>query len=141
MLTGMGVEHVPTAETKERVRLYARVGAPHEHIAESIDIGVDALRDHYDEILRTAETEVLVAVKGKLVEKAMAGDITAIIVYLKAKSRRFNWLGFGPDPEAQGASVTIQVDAAQAISQLFTSLKRDGDAPHARIIEQAPKED
>lgn len=136
-------KHVPTLKDQKFVMAGARFGMPLDVMAKALDIDVETLRARYHEILEKAEPRAIARVAEALFARASRGDTGAIALWLKTRMRRHAWIDMGANlgEDSSQTNITIQVDAAQAISQLFASLKRDADPPRARIIEQAPEQD
>lgn len=78
--------HIPTTETRERVQTYAKVMSQ-QMIAASFDppISTDTLQRHYRAELDAGKREAIAAVGGRLLAKAMAGNLTAMIFYLRTQ--------------------------------------------------------
>lgn len=77
----------PTAEDRVKVKLYAGIGIPVKMIATLIGVGSDnTLSKHCAEELKVGEAEATAKIAGKLFAKAMAGDLGAIIFWLKARA-------------------------------------------------------
>lgn len=76
---------VPTDDERRRVRLYAGLGMTQEQIGHLIGKSVDALAKRCREELDIGKAETLAKVAGTLVQKALAGDTTSAIFYLKTQ--------------------------------------------------------
>lgn len=76
--------HIATEQNRETVRLYAKVMSQ-EMIASAIGVSVDTLQRHYRAELDAGKREAIAAVGGKLLAKAMAGNLTAMIFYLRTQ--------------------------------------------------------
>lgn len=81
------VGHVPTAEQREKVRLWSMVGTKQEVIAAELGITVDTLAKHYREELDEATARGVANIATNLYTKAMSGDVTSMIFYLKTRGR------------------------------------------------------
>lgn len=79
---------IPTAEQRQNVRLYAKVMS-HEMIAASFEppISIDTLKRHFRRELDEGKREAVAAVGGKLLARAMAGNMTAMIFYLRTQGK------------------------------------------------------
>lgn len=77
----------PTDEERQQVIQMCAVGIPQESICRVIRGGIDdkTLRKHFREELDTAATKANAQVGGKLFNKAMAGDTTAMIWWSKTR--------------------------------------------------------
>jgi hypothetical protein len=82
-----GKEHKPTQELRDEVSALSSNGIPHEDIAEVLGIKYDCLKRHYGHELKTATMLKVKRAGNKLFELAMAGDITALIFFLKTRGR------------------------------------------------------
>ena len=80
----------PTAEDRTLVETMSAVGIPQESIARCIcgGISVDTLARHFREELDTAATLANAKVAGTLFNKALDGDVTAMIWWTKT---RMSW--------------------------------------------------
>jgi hypothetical protein len=79
---------VATDEQRQNVRLYAKVMS-HEMIAASFEppISIDTLKRHFRKELDDGKREAVAAVGGKLLAKAMGGNMTAMIFYLRTQGK------------------------------------------------------
>lgn len=77
----------PTPALREKVRLWAAVGTTQEVIASELGISVDTLVKYYREELDEASSKGVANVAATLYAKAMAGDTTSMIFYLKTRGR------------------------------------------------------
>jgi len=77
----------PTDEEVAKIRLYAGLGSTQEHIATMIGKCVDTLfkNDRAREAMDVGRAETLAKVAGTLVKKALSGDTTSAIFYLKTQ--------------------------------------------------------
>lgn len=84
---GAGQPHKPTDKTRDLVRQHAIVGTRQESICAILGISVPTLLKHYRQELDNARDEANAAVGGALFNKAMSGDTTAMIFWLKTRAR------------------------------------------------------
>lgn len=75
----------PTDDERRRVRLYAGLGMTQEQIGHLIGKSVDSLARRCREELDIGKAETLAKVAGTLVQKALNGDTTSAIFYLKTQ--------------------------------------------------------
>lgn len=75
----------PTDDERRRIRLYAGLGMTQEHIGSLMGKSVDSLARHCKEELVAGRAETLAKVAGTLVQKALSGDTTSAIFYLKTQ--------------------------------------------------------
>ena len=77
----------PTDEEVAKVRLYAGLGATQEMIGSMIGKSVDTLsrNEKTKEAMAIGKAETVAKVAGALVRKALAGDSTCAIFYLKTQ--------------------------------------------------------
>jgi len=79
--------HQPTEATRQTVSLHATVGTKQDVIAEILGISVDSLQRHYRAEIDTSREKANASVGGALFKKAMGGDTTAMIFWLKTRAR------------------------------------------------------
>ena len=80
-------KHQPTDATRQTVQLHVMVGSRQEVIAEILGISVDTLYRHYKAEMDTAREKANASIGGALYKKAMGGDTTAMIFWLKTRAR------------------------------------------------------
>jgi len=78
----------PTDEQVAKIRLYAGLGSTQEQIATLIGKSVDTLtkNDRTREALFAGKAETIARVAGALVKKALNGDTSSAIFYLKTQA-------------------------------------------------------
>lgn len=79
--------HEPTEDLREKVRMWAAVGTTQEVIASELKISVDTLAKYYRDELDEATNRGVANVASTLYAKAIAGDVTSMIFYLKTRGR------------------------------------------------------
>jgi hypothetical protein len=102
--------HQPTEATRQTVSLHATVGTKQDVIAEILGISVDSLQRHYQAEIDTSREKANASVGGALFKKAMGGDTTAMIFWLKTRARWRETLDISNEdgslkPEATQAAV------------------------------------
>jgi hypothetical protein len=102
--------HQPTEATRQTVSLHATVGTKQDVIAEILGISVDSLQRHYRAEIDTSREKANASVGGALFKKAMGGDTTAMIFWLKTRARWRETLDISNEdgslkPEATQAAV------------------------------------
>jgi len=102
--------HQPTEATRQTVSLHATVGTKQDVIAEILGISVDSLQRHYRAEIDTSRERANASVGGALFKKAMGGDTTAMIFWLKTRARWRETLDISNEdgslkPEATQAAV------------------------------------
>lgn len=80
-----GNKHNPTKQTRQQVEMMTACGIPQESIARVLKIDVKTMYKYYREELDTAATKANTRVAGTLFNKAVNGDMTAAIFWLKTK--------------------------------------------------------
>ena len=110
--------HEPTRELRKLVKRYSLLILTQTQIAELLEISVDTLVKYYSKELqagRTADSRVA----AKLYEKALQGDTTAAIFWLKARQ---HWR----DRDAAqilNAPVTVSADSKAVEAALLNALE------------------
>lgn len=109
--------HVPTEETRNLVAIWARVGTQQPVIAHELGISVPTLMKYYSEELTEARKRGIASVAATLYAKAIGGDTTSIIFYLKTQGR---WRE--RDDEAEDEQKKIDaLDAKKLVDDLYKS--------------------
>jgi len=80
--------HEPNEVTRQTVLMHVAVGTTVTDIAKLLGIGLKTLKKHYKEELNFGRSKANASVAGKLFDRAMNGDVTAQIFWLKAQA---NW--------------------------------------------------
>lgn len=78
--------HIPTDENRKTVRMLASVGVRHVDIAVKLGISEDTLTRHYRKELDDGRIDANAIISKTLFEQARAGNITAIIFWLKTRA-------------------------------------------------------
>lgn len=78
--------YIPTAESRDKVRLYAKVMS-WEMIAEALDVSLATAKRHYAKEYQEGRREAIAAVGGKLLSKALAGHPASMIFYLRTQGK------------------------------------------------------
>lgn len=89
----------PSDEERRRIRLYAGLGMTQEQIAVLIGKCVDTLAKACRNELDMGKAETLAKVAGTLVQKALNGDTTSAIFYLKTQGGWKETTLHGSDPD------------------------------------------
>lgn len=76
----------PSKEQRTTVELMASIGVPQEAIAAAIGIAEKTLREHFRAELDTGKVKTITRVADSLVRQALAGNVTAMIFYLKTQA-------------------------------------------------------
>jgi len=82
----MGKSHQPTPEQRAQVEALAGYGIREDEIARYIGVAPKTLRRHYDNELKLGTTKANVQVARQLHQKAMEGNVSASIFWLKARA-------------------------------------------------------
>lgn len=128
---------VPTEEDRKKVRLYAGLGMTQEQIGALIGVSVDSLDRKCREDLDVGKAEIISKVAGSLVRKAMNGDTTSAIFYLKTQGRWKETHLVGSDPDNPlPAAVTLNAsllstEALREVTQALTHKSDAADTPDA----------
>jgi hypothetical protein len=108
----------PTDEVRAKVRLWAAVGTTQEVIASELGISVDTLTRYYRAELDEASARGVANVAANLYTKAMAGDVTSMIFYLKTRGRWREKPSAGDDENPFVMRVDGAVDPLDAAMEL-----------------------
>lgn len=98
--------HKPDEKTRRYVESMAAVGLNQDQVAAVLDINPKTLRKYYDKELKTSKTKTIARVAGKLVEKALAGDVSSMIFYLKTQAK---WKEADDEDEDRKPTVTFNI--------------------------------
>ena len=101
----------PTDEQRRLIEHYVSIGFTQEQIAGLVGIGESTLKKHCAEELKNGGLKVNAKIGGKLFQKAMSGDTTALIFWCKT---RMGW------KEPKGEDGTA-VDLAATLRALIES--------------------
>lgn len=134
--------HVPTPEMRERVRTYAKVMSQ-QMIAASFEppISTDTLQRHYRAELDAGKRDAVAAVGGRLLAKAMAGNLTAMIFYLRTQggwTAKHELTGPNGQPlrafDLSGFLADKDEDECRAIEQALAALAAAGGIDVAGLL-------
>lgn len=79
--------HKPTDLTRGQVEFAAAIGVTHENIARELGITTDTLVKHYGDELSLGRDRINTKIASALADKALSGDTTAMIFWLKTRAR------------------------------------------------------
>jgi hypothetical protein len=79
--------HEPTKAQRQLVELHATIGTPQAVIADLLEIDRNTLMKYYRAELDQATHKANAQVGGALFKKAMGGDTTAMIFWMKTRAR------------------------------------------------------
>ena len=79
--------HRPTKERRETVEAMSAAGIKQADIAVCLDINRNTLLKHYRNELDQATAKANSSIAGRLYQKAMNGDTTAMIFWLKTRGK------------------------------------------------------
>ena len=74
-------------EIAKAVQLHTLVGTPQPTLAKVLGMSTETLTKYYREELDTAKAQANAMIAGRLYKKAMDGDTTAMIFWLKTQAR------------------------------------------------------
>jgi plasmid maintenance system antidote protein VapI len=80
------VPHVPTDETRLLIAELSSFGITHEQMASRLDICVETLNKYYKKELVDGKCKVIQQVARRLVDKALDGDSSSQMFYLKTQA-------------------------------------------------------
>jgi hypothetical protein len=78
--------HVPDEKSRAQVRTMAGIGLPQAMIARIIGISEPTLVDRYREDIDRGVAEATMQVAGKLFQKAVGGDLSAMMFWLRSRA-------------------------------------------------------
>jgi len=80
-----GKKYTPSEADKTLVMQMCAVGISQEQVAAVIGVSVDTLIKYYKETLETSKPKAIAKIGGTLYNKALKGDNTCMIFYLKTQ--------------------------------------------------------
>ncbi len=83
----MPKKHVPTIESRAKVNALSSFGIPLKKIAKYMELDVKTLGVHYEKEIETASIDKIVAVGNALFQKAIEGNVTAMVFFLKTRGQ------------------------------------------------------
>ena len=75
----------PTDEQRRLIEHYVAIGYTNEQVADLLGIAESTLKKHCAEELKLGSLRVNAKIGGKLFQKAMSGDTTALIFWCKTR--------------------------------------------------------
>jgi AcrR family transcriptional regulator len=127
-------KHRPTPESRAKVALWAQVGTTMPTIASELGISVQTLSRHYKDELEEARAKGVAKVAATLYSKAIAGDTSAMIFFLRTQGVRAGWI----EKQDDKPNTVIQLDLVKTITQTISAMRHGAPAPAmqlARTIE------
>lgn len=88
----MSNKHIPTLQSRQRVRDLVVAGIPKHLIAKIIKIDDETLTKHYEEELTCAQPEAVEAVSKTVYHQALNGNEKSQALYLKTQGAKFGWV-------------------------------------------------
>jgi hypothetical protein len=107
--------HVPTHESRIRVKDLAVAGIPVYLIAKIIKIDDETLTKHYERELKCSQAEQVQRIAKVVAIQAEAGDQKSQALYLKTQGAKFGWV------EKQVVE-TVSSDETQALKDKLAEL-------------------
>lgn len=77
--------HEPTKGSREQIREYTAAGLTQEQMAVLIDLDLKTLRKYYSDDMKKGEAYACSKVGGTIFQRAIDGDVTAMIWYSKTR--------------------------------------------------------
>lgn len=143
----------PTDEMRCAVAVLAAAGTRHDLIGRAFNTTVKTLKKHFPKELREGLQIIGAAVGKRLIEKALAGDLTSIIWFEKTRmgfhekmdlahgvngapvESPFSGLRISFEDGAPGRPSTIEVGNAQGVPYLETVTAQEGAHPAIEPVE------
>lgn len=123
--------HEPTKVMRETVKLHSLVGTPQEMIADLLKIDSRTLRKHYREELDHSAVIATAQVGGALFNKAVGGDTSAQIFWMKTRAGWREKSDVNVISEDGSMSPKASLDASklstEALRELINAKKKDDD--------------
>lgn len=130
-----GVVYVADDNSREWVKIGLRAGLIHEQIAQCLGISVDTLTRHYPNELSSEAALANARVANTLYQKALRGDVTAMIFYLKSRA---GWREKSPyDAENP---IHVKTDAGPLVTEIVNALRARRLGEAEEIEHGIPKE-
>ena len=79
--------HTPTDESRALVKAHMILGTPHERISKILGINRSTLSKYYKDELENGRDQANAEVAASLYNKAIGGDTTAMIFWMKTRAR------------------------------------------------------
>lgn len=125
--------HTPTKVSRLKVRAWAEVGTSRAVIAHELGISTTTLTNHYGVELAQADERGVAQVASALYAKALGGDVTAMIHFLKKRGKKHGW---GDDPGEGGQTTNIlQLNLVKSITQAVSQMRQQGGEAAQMLIE------
>jgi transposase len=111
--------HKPTDQSRLQVKTLAAVGIRYEDIASKLGISSDTLTRHYGQELDDGRVDANAQIGRSLYEQAKAGNITAMIFWLKTRA---GWRETHNHEISGKDGQPIKIEAENEASKMMTAL-------------------
>lgn len=118
--------HEPTSLQRELVQLHVTVGTRQEVIADILDIDPKTLRKCYRKELDQSKAKANAKVGGSLYNKAIGGDTSAMIFWMKTQAGWRETTVIGGDPENPIKTEEVGSGAAKVLAIVNAIAERSG---------------
>ncbi len=129
---------IPTDDQREKVRMLRCCGVTHPMIASVLKIGVRTLEKHFREELSIGLADANAQIAGALYRKAIEGDTTAMIFWLKSRA---GW-------RETIQNLTLSMDMKKSVDeysdeelQQIIRMKNGGENPSVLVIDTSDRPD
>lgn len=103
--------HKVTPETSAAVRALSSYGMPMDKIGKYLGVCSKTLRKHYTEILDRAKVDKIMQISDALYTVALAGNVPALIFYLKTQGSSMGWREEGKEEQGDKPDIgTIKIE-------------------------------
>jgi hypothetical protein len=99
--------HQPTDELRHRARMLALAGVARDDIAKAMGMDIKTLNRYYGRDIDEAVREANALVADRLLQKALNGDTTCMLFWLKCKA---GWREYAPLPPSLPSGVPKELE-------------------------------
>jgi hypothetical protein len=119
-----GIEHKPTRRMRRLVEGMVASGVTRASVAQMLEMSEETLNKHYRQELETGSDKAVALLSRSLYRRAMKGDTTAAIFWLKARGRWRDRDAMNVTVEAPSQADTPKLDSRQVEDAIYVALAR-----------------